>query len=68
MNLLSEFCLNLTEGNVQLPEVVKQQTKQCRFLVCVLACKMKGKLCKRKRLVQAGGSFFLFLLPAIVDL
>ena len=28
MNPLSELCLNSTEGKVQMPEVVKQQTKQ----------------------------------------
>ena len=68
INLVSELCLNLTEGNVQLPEGVKQQTKQHRSLVRSLASaasKNKGNDFKRKRLLQAGGNFFTLLLPII---
>ena len=42
INLLSELYLNLTEGNVQLPEVVRQHTKKYRSLVRALARKKKG--------------------------
>ena len=68
INLISELCLNLTVGNVQLPEVVKQQAKQHRSIVRTLASKKKGKNFKRKRLLQAGGSFFTLLLPIIAGL
>jgi hypothetical protein len=68
INLISELCLNLTEGNVHLPEGVRQQTKQHRSTVRALACKNKGKNFKRKRLLQAGGSFFTLLLPIIAGL
>jgi len=37
LNPISELYLNLTEGNVQLGEVVKQQTKQHRSIVRALA-------------------------------
>jgi hypothetical protein len=67
INLLSELCLNLMEGNVQLSEGLRQQTKQHRYLVCTLACQKKGKS-KGKRLIQAGGSFFPLLLPVITGL
>jgi hypothetical protein len=33
INLIFEVCLNLTEGNVQLQEVFKQQGKQHRSIV-----------------------------------
>jgi hypothetical protein len=36
LNLLSEHCLYLTEGNVQWPEGVGQQTKQHRSHVLAL--------------------------------
>ena len=39
INLLTELRLNLTEGNFQIPEVVKQRTKQHCSLVLVQACK-----------------------------
>ena len=67
-NLLYGLCLNLTEDNVQLLEVVRRQTKQHRSLVRGLACKKKGKYFKRKRLVQVGGSFFSLLIPIIAGL
>jgi len=41
--MASEPHLNLTEGNVQLPELVKQQTKQRRSLVRVLTAAAKSK-------------------------
>ena len=68
INLLSELCLNLTEGNVQLSEGVRQQINQPRSLAHALASKKKGKDFKRKRLVQAGCSFFTLLLPIIAGL
>jgi hypothetical protein len=49
INLISGLCLNLIEGNVQLPEVVKKQARQHRSIVRTLACKKKGKYFKRKR-------------------
>ena len=67
-NILSQLCLDLTKSNVQLPEVFKQQTKQYCSLLHALACKNEGKGFKRKRLVQAGGSFFSLLLPTIAGL
>jgi len=42
-NLLSELCLDSTEGNLQLPEVVKQRKKKHRSLARTLACKKKAK-------------------------
>ena len=68
VNIISEFCLNITEGNVQLPERVMQQTKEHCSTVRALACKNKGKDFKRKRLLQAVGSFFTLLLPIIAGL
>ena len=68
INILSELCLNITEGNVKLPKVVKQPTKQHRSLVHALACKKKGKDFKIKQLVKAGGNFISLLLPIITGL
>ena len=68
INLLSELCLNLTEGNVKFRKDVSQQTKQHRPLIRALACKKKGKYFKKEGLVQAGGSFFSLLLPIIAGL
>jgi hypothetical protein len=68
INLISELCINLTEGNVHLPEGVRQQTRQPLSTERVLACKNRGNNFKRKRLLQAGGSFFTLLLPIIAGL
>ena len=59
--LISKLCLNLMEGNAQLPEVVKQQTKHHHCIVRALACKKKGKDFKGKYVLQAGRSFFHFI-------
>ena len=68
IDLLSELRLNLTEGNVQLSQGVRQQNKQHRSLVRTVAWKRKRKAFNRKRLVQAGVSFFSLLLPIIAGL
>ena len=42
INLLSKLSSNLTEGNIQLPEVVMLQKKQHYSHVRALVCKNKG--------------------------
>ena len=70
--LILELWFNLTEGNVQLPEVVKQHTNQNRSFVRALAAAAavvkKGNNFKIKRLLQVVGRFFTLLLQIIVGL
>ena len=59
INLLSEFGLNLTQGNVQLSEGILQQTKQHLSLVSALDCK-KGKAFNKTTCLS--GRKFLFIV------
>ena len=60
INLIPELCLNLTEGNVHLPEGVRQQTKQHCSTVRALACKNKGKIFKKKVSFKRAVAFLHF--------
>ena len=68
INLISELCLNLIEGNVQLPEVVKQQAKQHCSIVRAMACKKKDKFLSGNVFFKRAVAFFTLLLPIIAGL
>ena len=66
--LISELCLNLTAGNVQLPDAIKKQTRQHQSIFRALSKRKTSQKQKRKHLVQAGEGFFTVLLPIIAGL
>lgn len=67
IKVISELCLNLTAGNIEMPDAVRKHTCKHRKIVRALAKKHNAKI-KRKKLVQAGGNFFSLLLPIVSGL